>query len=51
MDIICKVNPEHTKNVRVENGVKVLYLQLLKGLYGCIESSLLWYDLYTKTLK
>ena len=44
--IICKVKPKHKKNVRVENVVKVLYLRLLKALYGCMESALLWYDLY-----
>ena len=48
---MCKVNPKHKKNVRVDNGVKVLYLRLLKALYGCMESALLWYDLYSKTLK
>ena len=35
----------------MENGVKVLYLQVLKSLYDCVESTLLWYDMYTKTLK
>ena len=35
----------------MENGVKVLYLRLLKALYGCIESALLWYDIYMNTLK
>ena len=48
---MCKVNPEHKKNVRVENGVKVLYLRLLKALYRCMESALICYDLYSKTLK
>ena len=47
---MCEVNPKHKKNVRVENGVKVLYLLLLKSLYGCMESALLWYDLYLNTL-
>ena len=51
MDIMCEVNPEHKKNVCVENGVKVLYLRLLKALYGCMESALICYDLYSKTLK
>ena len=31
--------------------MKVLYLRLLKDLYGCMDSALLWYYLYTKTLK
>ena len=35
----------------VENGVKVLYLRLLKALYICMEYAILWYDLYSKTLK
>ena len=51
VEIMYKVNPKHKKNVRVENGVKVLYLRLIKALYGCMESALLWYDLYSKTLK
>ena len=36
VDITCEVNPEHKKNVRVENGIKVLYLRLMKALYGCM---------------
>ena len=48
---MCKVNPEHRENVQMENGVKVLYLRILKALYGCMESALLWYDLYAKNLK
>ena len=50
-DIMCEVKPKHKKIVRVENGVKLLYLRLLKALYGCMESALLWYNLYSKTLK
>jgi len=51
VDIMCDVNPEHIPNVRYENGKKVLYLQILKTLYGCIESALLWYELFANTLK
>ena len=29
----------------------VIYLQLLKALYGFMESTLLWYDLYANTLE
>ena len=36
MDIIYEVDPKHKKNVRIENGVKVIYLILLKYLYGCM---------------
>ena len=36
VNIMFKVNLEHTKNVIVENGKKVLYLEILRALYGCI---------------
>ena len=48
---MCKLNPKHKKCVHVENGVKVLYICLLKDIYGCMESAILCYDLYSKTLK
>ena len=51
VDIMCDVNPDLKKDVQQENGKKVLYLRLLKALYWCIESTLLWYKLYTETLK
>jgi len=43
------VNPKYEKFVVIENGKKVLYLQLLKALYGCVQSTLLWYNLFTNT--
>ena len=43
--------PKTQENLRVENEVKILYLQLLKALYVFMESSLLWYDIYSKALK
>ena len=46
--IMCEVNPEHKKNVRMKNGVRVLYLNLLKYLYGYMEYAPLWYNLYKK---
>ena len=51
VDIMCELNPKHKKNVSVENVLKVLYLRLLKALYGFMESALLWCDLYSNTLK
>jgi hypothetical protein len=35
----------------IKNGKKVLYLELLKALYGCVQSALLWYNLLTGTLE
>ena len=50
VDIMCGVNPEHKKNVVYENGRKVLYMEVLQAIYGCIESALRWYELFSKTL-
>ena len=36
VDIMCKVNPEHEKNIIYENGQKVLYMEILQAIYGCI---------------
>ena len=50
VDIMCEVNPENEKNVIYENGKKVLYMEVLQGIYGCIGSALRWYELFTETL-
>jgi hypothetical protein len=41
VDIMCKVNPAYLPYVRYEFGKKVLYLRVLKAIYGMIESALL----------
>ena len=51
MNIMCSVNPEYNKYVWYKNGKKVLYLKVLRSIYGCIESALLWCNLYSLTLK
>ena len=51
VDIMCEVNPKHKENMRAENGVKVLYLQVMKAQYGCMEYEILWYDLYSRPIK
>ena len=50
VDIMIRVNPEFEQYVVMENGKKVLYMRVLWALYGCLESALLWYELYTETL-
>jgi len=50
VEIMCQVNPKYENFVVIENGKKVLYLQLPKALYGCVQSALLWYDLFTNRL-
>jgi KUP system potassium uptake protein len=49
--VMCEVNPEYKEDVRQEHGKPVLYLRVLKALYGCIESALLWYEMFSSTLK
>ena len=51
VDILCNMKPEYTKFVVYENGKAILYMQLIKALYGCIKSALLWYELFTGELR
>ena len=48
---MCEVNKEFREDVRFKNGKKVLYVQILKALYGMIESALLRYTLYAHVLQ
>ena len=50
VSIMCKMNPTYRKYVTIENGKEVIYLQLVKALYGCIQSALLWYKIFTGKL-
>ena len=35
----------------VEYGVMVLYVRLIKAIYGCVQSALLWHSMFSLTLK
>ena len=48
--IFCKLDPTLAEFVIDNKGKKVLYVVLDKALYGCVQSSLLWYELYSTTL-
>ena len=48
---MCEFNPEFINDVQQEGKKKVLYLRVLKSLYVCIESALLWYNLYKDNLE
>ena len=50
MDVMCEFNPEYIPYVRYDNGKKILYVNILGYIYGCIDSALLWYTLYSETL-
>ena len=52
VDIMCEVNPEYLPHVRYEEkGKKVLYVSIIRAIYGCIFSALCWYELFWTTLK
>jgi hypothetical protein len=51
VDILCTLNPKYRKFVVIEKGIKVLYVRLIKALYGCVKSALLWYELFSETLQ
>ena len=52
VDYMCEVNPEHIPNVRYDKrGKKVLYMRVVRAIYGCIESALQWYKLFKGTLE
>jgi hypothetical protein len=56
VDMMCKINPEFKLHVRYEttrNGkqIKVLYMKVIRAIYGCIEAALQWYIMFTGTLK
>ena len=48
VDVMCEVHPEYIPCVRYENGKRVLYVNILRAIYGWIESALLWYKNYTQ---
>lgn len=48
--IMVDMDPRYASEVRFEGGKKVLYVRLIRALYGCMESALLWYKLYSEKL-
>ena len=50
-NIVCQVNPEYEQYVRYENGEKVVYLLVIRAVYGFIEAALLWYNILSITLE
>ena len=48
---MCDINEKLFEDIKCKKGKKVLYMRILKALYGCIKSALLWYNLWKSTLK
>ena len=46
VDIMCSVDEEVTPHVVYEGKTKVLYMKVLREIYCCLESTMLWYNLY-----
>lgn len=51
VDALCEVNAKYKPFVMYEGKRKVLYVVLNTSLYGTIQAILLWYELYSTTLK
>ena len=51
VDIMCKMNPKYEEYFITESGRMVLYVQVLKALYGCVVCPLLWIDYFWGNLK
>ena len=51
VNLMCMANPSLKPMVRADNGKKVIYLMVRNALYGCVESGLLWYQMFIDKLK
>ena len=51
VETMCKISEKYEEYVTMEGGKRVLYLQLKKALYGCMQSAILWYDTFKGCLE
>ena len=52
VDLLVKIAPEiYGPYVMLEKGKRVLYLQLMKALYGMLKAALLWYKKFRSELE
>ena len=51
VSIMCKMNPSYKQYVTIENGKEVLYLQLVKALYGYPICSFMVQNFHWKTIR
>jgi hypothetical protein len=51
VDMLVNINPElYGPAIVLENHKKVLYVEVLKAMYGMLEAALLWYTTFRKDL-
>jgi hypothetical protein len=51
VDMLVSIAPKYKPFVRFENGRKIIYLRVLKAIYGMIQSSLLFYKKFRKDVE
>jgi len=52
VDMLVKLQPEIYKDyVVLENGKKVVYVQVLRAIYGMLQAALLWYKKFREDLE
>ena len=52
VELLCKYAPEvYAPFVVIENGKRVIYVQVLKAIYGMLISALLWYRMFKQDLE
>ena len=50
--VLVKINPDvYAQHVVYEKGQKVLYVEVLKAIYGTLVAALLWYKKLKKDLE
>ena len=51
VDIICEIEPQYCKSMVIEGGQKVLYMHIIKAIYGLTVSVMPFYKKLVKDLK
>ena len=51
VDLFCEVDPALQEFITEEIGQRILYVQLDKALYGCVQSAPPWYEMYSTKLQ
>ena len=51
VEIMFQVHPEYDHHVRYENGKKFLYILVFRDMYGYIESTFLWYNIFSTNIE
>jgi hypothetical protein len=51
VNFMLQLEKYYSKFVTNENGKQTFYLQLKKALYCCVNSALLWYEVFSGTLQ